>query len=217
MVCVELHAAWPLTDAASIDLRDQLLAAYADPARGYHDLRHLAEVLTRLDELDGAGATFDRDPVLLAAWFHDGIYDGERDAEERSAAWVERALPGLVPDDVVTEVARLVRLTETHRPETDDAGGCALSDADLAILASDRARYDEYVATVRVDYLHVPDDLFVTGRTAVLEDLLAKPRLFHTAYAREHWEQPARANVSAELVRLAAAQPGGDQPGDQLS
>lgn len=214
---MDLPAAWPLTDDASLTLRDELLAAYADPTRGYHDVRHLGEVLTRLDELDRAGASFDRDPVLLAAWFHDGVYDGERDAEERSAAWVERALPGLVADEVVTEVARLVRLTETHRPEPDDLGGCALSDADLAILASDRARYDEYVATVRVEYRHVPDDLFVTGRTAVLEDLLAKPRLFNTPYAREHWEEPARANVSAELARLAATQPGGDEPGDQLA
>lgn len=210
---VDLPSAWPLADAT--DLRDELLTAYADPARGYHDVRHLAEVLTRLDELDGVGATFDRVPVLLAAWFHDSVYDGERDAEERSAVWAERALPGLVADDVVTEVARLVRLTETHRPESDDPDGCALSDADLAILAADRERYEEYAATVRVEHRHVPDDLFLAGRTAVLEDLLAKPHLFHTAYARERWEEPARANVSAELARLAPTEPGSDEAGDQ--
>lgn len=215
MARVDLPTAWPLTDATP--LRDELLTAYADPARGYHDVRHLAEVLARLDELDGAGVTFDRTSVRLAAWFHDGVYDGERDAEERSAAWAEHALPGLVPDDVVTEVARLVRLTETHRPESDDAGGCALSDADLAILASDPERYQEYAAAVRVDYDHVPDDLFLTGRRAVLEDLLGRRDLFHTAYAREHWDEVSRANVSAELSRLAAAQPRGDQPGDQLA
>ena len=31
-------------------VRDALLAAYGDGARGYHDLRHLTEVLDRLDE-----------------------------------------------------------------------------------------------------------------------------------------------------------------------
>ena len=215
---MDLPTAWPLTDDdTSTGLRDELLTAYADPARGYHDVRHLAEVLARLDELDAAGVAFDRTTVQLAAWFHDGVYDGERDAEERSAVWAERALPGLVVDAVVTEVARLVRLTETHRPEPDDVGGCALSDADLAILAAGEARYAEYASTVRVEYRHVPDDLFVTGRTAVLEDLLAKPHLFHTAYARERWEEPARANVSAELARLAPAQADGNQPGDQLA
>ena len=36
----------------------------------------------------------------------------------------------------------------------------------------------------------------------VLEDLLAKPRLFHTAYAFEQWEVAARDNVRDELSRL---------------
>ena len=84
---------WPLS--AGDDVRDDLLRAYADPARGYHDTRHLTEVLTRLAEIADHGTTYDRTPVLLAAWFHDAVYDGERDAEERSATWAEHALPAL--------------------------------------------------------------------------------------------------------------------------
>jgi len=102
---------WPL-DAAH-DVRDALMAAYAEPTRGYHDTRHLGEVLDRLDELDAAGSSFERLPVLLAAWFHDGVYDGRPGAEERSARWAESALSLAGLDDlVVAEVARLVRLTE---------------------------------------------------------------------------------------------------------
>ncbi|WP_347895836.1 HD domain-containing protein [Nocardioides secundeburneus] len=189
--------AWPLTDGAAV--RDELLAAYADPSRGYHDSVHLAEVVGRVDELADAGVAFDRLPVLLAAWFHDAVYDGERDAEERSAAWAEEALPALVGDDVVAEVARLVRLTETHRPADDDANGCVLSDADLGILAAPAERYAAYVAAVRAEYDHLDDATFAAGRRAVLDDLLAKPRLFHTPYAVEQWEAAARANVAAEL------------------
>lgn len=203
---------WPLADhpdPAADTLRTELEAAYGSPARDYHDLRHLAEVLAHLDELahldgpDGRTAPVDEVAVRLAAWFHDGVYDGERDAEERSAAWAEHALPGLVDDDVVAEVARLVRMTETHLPDEDDAAGCALSDADLAILAAGPERYDEYVAAVRREYAHVGDDDFALGRSAVLEDLLAKRRLFHTARAAAQWETRARANVAAELERLA--------------
>jgi predicted metal-dependent HD superfamily phosphohydrolase len=196
---VRLTDRWPLAGAEAV--RDELLAAYADPARGYHDTRHLAEVLGRLDELAGAGTPFDRLEVELAGWFHDGVYDGRPDAEERSAAWAESALTGLDPA-LATEVARLVRLTETHRPADDDPNGCALSDADLAILAAPPRRYGEYVADVRREYADVPDDDFRTGRTAILADLLAKPHLFHTAHAREHWEPVARSNVESELARL---------------
>lgn len=191
---------WPLPE--SPELRDELAAAYADPSRGYHDTQHLTEVLDRLDELAQAGTDYEVTAVLLAAWFHDAVYDGERDAEERSAAWAEHALASLVPAPVVTEVARLVRLTETHQPDDADLNGCALSDADLAILAAPAGRYDEYVAAVRREYAHLPDEVFGKGRAAVLGALGDKPHLFHTAYAREHWEAPARANLERELAVL---------------
>jgi len=188
---------WPLTSGS--DVRDALLAAYADPTRGYHDTRHLTEVLARLDTLQSHGVAFEDLPVRLAAWFHDGVYDGERDAEERSALWARDALRHLADDVVVAETERLVRLTETHRPEDDDRNGCALSDADLGILAAAPERYAEYVTSVRREYAHLPDDVFALGRAGVLRDLLATPRLFHTGYALDQWEEAARANVEQEL------------------
>ena len=192
-----LASRWPLDDDLT-DVRDQLVTAYATD-RGYHDTRHLAEVLDRIDELASAGEEFGERAVRLAAWFHDAVYDGEAGAEERSAHWALSALAGRPEAD---EVARLVRLTEHHRPAADDANGSVLSDSDLAILAAAPQRYAEYVADVRREYAHVPDDLFAAGRSAVLRDLLAKPTLFHTAHAREHWEPAARANVEAELAQV---------------
>jgi predicted metal-dependent HD superfamily phosphohydrolase len=102
----------------------------------------------------------------------------------------------------VAEVARLVRLTRDHRPDPDDLAGQVLSDADLAILAAGRKRYDEYVRDVRREYAHLDDETFRTGRAAVLRALLDKPTLFHTRYARESWEAAARANVERELAEL---------------
>lgn len=191
---------WPLVDAPG--LREELLAAYAHPSRGHHDVGHLREVLARLEELAAAGTPFDREAVLLAAWFHDAVYDGERDAEERSASWAEEALAGVADTATVAEVARLVRLTEHHRPDAEDANGCALSDADLAILAASRDRYERYVAAVRREYAHLSDDVFDAGRADVLQGLADKPRLFHTPYAVSAWEAPARANLARELAAL---------------
>ena len=197
---VDLLLAWPLPGARALGA--QLVASYAHPDRRYHDGRHLGEVLERVHELSAAGVEFDRMAVLLAAWFHDSVYDAQPDAEKRSAAWAAEALPTLVDQAVVDEVVRLVLLTEAHRPADDDLNGCVLSDADLAILAAAPERYAEYVASVREEYAHVPDDLFALGRAEVLRDLLAKPHLFHTAHARTSWETTARANVEAELAEL---------------
>ena len=188
---------WPLPTHHA--LRDELLVAW--DRSGYHDLRHLEEVLDRLDVLHDAGAEFDTTTATLAAWFHDAVYDEEPDPEERSAQWAESALPR----PLAAEVARLVRMTEHHRPSDDDPTGCALSDADLAILAAPPHRYREYVAGVRQEYAGVPEPDFRDGRRAVLEALLAKPRLFHTEQASALWEEAARANATAEVADLAQA------------
>jgi predicted metal-dependent HD superfamily phosphohydrolase len=190
-VPADLAGRWPLPD--HLALRDALLAAYGSPERGYHDLRHLAEVLDRLADLG-----CDDEVVLLAAWFHDAVYDGAPGDEERSAGWAEESLPALL----AAEVARLVRVTERHDPAPDDERGRLLCDADLAILASAPARYAQYAADVRAEYAHVPDGDFAAGRGAILADLLGRPALFATARARELWEDAARANVAAELGRL---------------
>lgn len=187
---------WPLTGHEH--LRDQLLAAYATD-RGYHDARHLAEVLARVQEL---GFGDDRE-VMLAAWFHDVVYDGSGEDEERSARLAETALAG-VRDVDVAEVARLVRMTASHEPEPNDRRGCALSDADLAILAADPARYAEYAAGVRTDFAEIPDDQFREGRLAILEDLVARRSLFLTPHARTRWEPRARRNLAREIAALRA-------------
>lgn len=191
---MELRERWPLRTMTAE--RDTLLVAWGRP--GYHDTRHLTEVLDRIDELDAAGVAFDRVPVLLAAWWHDAVHEGRDDDEELSARWAERDLP----DPPAAEVARLVRMTRLHLPFPDDNNGCVLSDADLAILAAPAERYAAYVADVRREYAHVADADFRAGRAAVLRDLLDKPTLFHTAPAIASWEARARDNVGAELAEL---------------
>lgn len=187
---------WPLTTLTLV--RDSLLSAYSEPARHYHDRRHLSEVLDRLDELADGGEQFARLEVTLAAWFHDAVYDGRPEPEERSAQLARSALVEVAPG-VADEVARLVRVTESHRPEPGDRSAEALVDADLAILAAPAERYDEYVAGVRMEYGFLADADFDSGRRQVLLALRDKPSLFHTSYAIARWEAPARANLTREL------------------
>lgn len=199
---------WPLPDRT--DLRDELVDAWSSPERGYHDLEHLREVLGHLDLLTGRGEDVST-PLLLAAWFHDAVYDGGPGAEERSARWAETAIdePALA-----AEVARLVRVTEHHRPPTGDRAAELLCDADLAILAADPERHREYVDGVRREYAHVDDLTFARGRVAVLEGLLEVEHLFATSLGRGLWEARARANVERELVSLRRAASGNAAPPD---
>lgn len=187
---------WPLPDLHEV--RDALLAAYGSPERGYHDQVHLTEVLDRVVEL-AAHERFDPVAVGLAAWFHDAVHDAAPAEEQRSAQWARRALAGT---GLGPEVARLVLLTEQHSPAPDDTAGRVLCDADLAILAAPPARYAAYVAGVRREYAALDASTFAAGRLAVLLHLL-EGDLFSTAYARETWEDAARANVEREMATLS--------------
>ncbi len=185
-------------------LGQELVQRYSAVVRVYHNINHLNDVLSSVDLMSAEAD--DTRAVELAAWFHDAVYDVRRDDnEERSAQLAETTLPAYdFDDDVIAEVARLVRLTQTHDPEPTDANGRVLCDADLAILASDENRYAAYVQSVRTEYRHVDDSSFATGRADVLRQLLALPSLFRTTYGRAHWEADARANLTSELEELKA-------------
>jgi predicted metal-dependent HD superfamily phosphohydrolase len=176
-----------------------LLRRWSEPHRRYHDVTHLAAVLSTLDELAASAE------VRLAAWYHDAVYDPRAsDNEERSARLAGEELTRLgLGDDRAGEVARLVRVTAGHDPEDGDADGAVLCDADLAVLARPAPEYDRYAAAIREEYAHLPDEAFRAGRAAVLRHLLDLPALYRTPHLRERWEAPARANLRRELDGLS--------------
>ncbi len=188
--------------AAVSRVGDELLARWTEPHRHYHTVEHLQAVLAIVD--DNAPAAVDPMAVRLAAWFHDAVYDPTRvDNEEASALLAESVLPELrVSLPQVSEIARLVRLTATHDPMPGDRNAGLLMDADLAILAAPPETYRAYTVAVRREYAHLDDATFAGGRAGVLTNLLAIPRLFHTAALRDRWEDLARYNVTTELANI---------------
>lgn len=180
----------------------ELLSRYAEPHRGYHDTQHLSEVVAAVALL--AEHARDLSAVMLAAWWHDAVYEvGADDNEEASARLATATLGGWDAEpDRVLHVADLVRMTAAHDPGPHDADGMVLSDADLAVLASPPTRYATYVAGVRREFAGLSDHAWRAGRAAVLEGLLAPTRIYRTSSAHERWEAAARANVEAELRSL---------------
>ncbi len=184
-----------------------VLARYEEPHRRYHDRRHLGEVLAALRTLRPREDP--PVPVVCAAYWHDAVYEGAPDDEQRSAELAVHTLSGLDrPPAEVDEVVRLVLLTITHDPASGDVPGGLLCDADLAVLAAPQARYLAYARAVRQEYASVADDAFAQGRSAVLRALLSRPQLFTTPEAQLRWEERARENLRDELSRLGGAPDG---------
>lgn len=185
-----------------------LLDAWAQPHRRYHSVAHLRDILSTVEEL--ADFAEDADAVRLAAWYHDSVYNGLPDDEERSAQRAEQDLSRLgVVAQLVDEVVRLVRMTVTHDPAPGDRNGEVLSDADLAALALPRESYRRNSDAIRAEYAHIPDEAFRKGRTQVLVGLLEGQGVFRTPSGRQRWEPTAQRNLRAELAALQAAKGGG--------
>lgn len=199
----DLMARWNATLPDQEPLGESLIRRYAEPHRRYHTVDHLQQMLITIDELAD-----DQDLYLvrLAAWFHDAIYDipfRELTNEEASARLSVRELgrAGLEQEDL-TQVARLVRLTATHRPGSRDPEGELLCDADLAILAAPPEQYAAYSEAIRAEYAQLSEREFAAGRLDVLEPML-EGELFRTSRGRA-MTGAAQANLAAECQSLQA-------------
>lgn len=183
------------------DTLDALLERWSEPHRAYHSVTHLDAALTNLDEFEVDDT--DRDIVEWALWFHDAIYDATAtDNEERSARLAEQQIDDHLPEDMVAEVARLVRLTAGHLVAPGDRLGGIMIDVDLSILGAPADAYDKYTQGVRREYSHRSDDDFRDGRSTFLAGMLDREQIFNTQRGVELWEIRTRTNLVRELAVL---------------
>ncbi|WP_255491752.1 MULTISPECIES: hypothetical protein [unclassified Actinotalea] len=188
---------------------EALLDRWSEPDRHFHNVRHLTDVLARVDEL--AEETHEPDLVRLAAWYHGAVFDSAERAsyarrggedETASAVLARSELTDLgLPEVSVARVVQLVTALRRHTVDPDDFDCAVLCDADLAMLAAEPQRYKAYLADIRAEYAHLPLEEFVRARIAILRKLELRRTLFVSPLGAA-WEEAARQNVAAELHRL---------------
>ncbi|MGO1736537.1 MAG: DUF4031 domain-containing protein [Leucobacter sp.] len=182
----------------------ELIERWNEAHRTYHDERHLEDVLLSLDQLATRGERV-ASSTLLAAWFHDAVYQGVTgEDEEASAQIAARTLAELgLPDALVLEVRDLIVATTPTFVHTSVSEPLAhLLDADLSIFASSDARYEKYALAVRSEYAHVPEPLFREGRAGILRGYIDQPTIYRTEAALTLWERRARENLAREIAAL---------------
>jgi len=201
---VRLLGRYGVAPAETYPVFDRLVAAHMEPHRFYHTVEHLNEMFKVAGKL--ADTATDPAAVQLAIWFHDAVYHPRAtDNEERSAALAVKLLCLLgIPESTVDHVAAMIRATAHPVVGEVDADTAVLLDADLAILSAEERRYARYAADVRREYAWVDDAAYRAGRTKVLEGFLARPRIYRTERMHAAAEEAARANLRAEITRLAS-------------
>ena len=193
------------------DMGTNLIMLWSTPDRAFHNLRHLIDLLTRVDEL--REETRNPDLVRLAAWYHGAIFSvsadqamhrngGEDEAASAALAYEELVAAG-VSEKNANRVAELIMNLRRHDLPTSDIDAAALSDADLGCLAIEPQRYREYSRLIYSEYAHLPLLSYLRTRTTIVRKLLARDRLFASPLG-QRWELPARENLEAELRRLSS-------------
>lgn len=186
-----------------------LLDRWHETGRIYHNVRHLADVLSRVDEL--AEETHQPDLVRLAAWYHGAIFSAASSVayatqggedEVASAALARTELVELgVPEKAADRVKALVTALARHKPLPHDDDCAVLCDADMGILATEPQRYKAYLIDIRQEYAHIPVRDYLEARQRILAKLLDRKALYTSPLATG-WEDAARQNLAAEAARL---------------
>ena len=216
-----LMRAWDSLLPGHTALGEDLLERYEQPHRKYHTSVHLSEMLTALKTLYKRHHTATPRAVLLAAWFHDAVYEANPGDDEAASADLARttltplASTGSLTNREVTAIAHLIELTASHQladgieeytsGALTRADAAFFLDADLAILAADSPRYTRYVAGVRAEYAHYAPDAFTRGRAAILQGFLNRTAIYASDTAHLLWDAPARLNLRTELEGYRAA------------
>ncbi|MEL6580507.1 MAG: hypothetical protein AAFQ14_12200 [Cyanobacteria bacterium J06621_12] len=181
-----------------------LVKAYSNPGRLYHNLDHIQHTLTTLTEAQELITNF---PALqLCAWFHDYVYVPQAlDNEVQSAVYAERTLAKLKIDfDTIRLVQQIILSTRKHEPLLEATDNLVFLDVDLAILGSPVEKYQAYSQAIRKEYQSVSDRDYQEGRRQILSQFLARNKIYYTDYFYQRLESSARENLQAEINHLEA-------------
>jgi len=194
---------------------------YRESQRYYHRLKHIGHVISTLETLCAPARP--RVEQLLAAFFHDAVYDPKgHDNEARSAALASQFLRAVGLYRKYGEAVEcLIMATAGHNidqamEKTVAFAGASVKlkrlhvaqflDSDLAILAANRGAYKTYCRAIAREYGHLPAEQFAQGRSGFLRAFLAQGAekcLYHSPRGHKLFEARARLNLEYELATLS--------------
>ena len=178
----------------SPNLKQQLLTAWDQPQRHYHNQQHLAECLNHFEAAQTLAQHSGE--VDIALWFHDAIYELKaKDNEQRSADWAAQALADCGVSEAVCQRVHALIMATCHAAVPEDADAQLLVDIDLAILGAAPERFAEYDRQVRAEYAWVPGLIYGFKRKQVLQGFLQREHIYSTPHFAQKLEQQAKENL----------------------
>jgi len=147
-----------------------ILNMWNESHRHYHNQTHLVDLIDKINSIKFE-STKDYEKLILAALFHDIIYDPmKNDNEEKSAKFfldhcVEK-------NGDILDIEEIILETKTHIPSTKLSR--VFSDLDMSIVESDFPKLLEWEEGIWEEYKGVGKEKYKVGRLNFLNSLLDK-------------------------------------------
>ena len=188
-----------LADGSQV-VYQQLLNAYNEPHRVYHNLEHIESCLTMFDRI--SDFLDNPDAVELAIWFHDAVYKvGDRENEQLSANLFMTLTDGLFTHECRDRVYQHIMATRHDCSVITNTDTKLMVDIDLSSFGLPWTDFLNDSKKVRAEMNHLSDAEYYQKQTSFQLSLLAQPSFFKSDYFCEHHEAQARSNL-AQLFEL---------------
>lgn len=188
-------------DTYNQSLWEDLIKAYSDKGRYYHNLKHIDIMLnlakSYTHQINNINA------LNLAIFYHDIIYDVKRqDNELKSWEFAEQHLkPLALTSEDLECIQSCIIATKGHQSHSNSDVNFIL-DFDLYTLGQSWTYYEEYTKQIRQEYAIYPDALYLNGRIQVLKHFLNTGDIYKTPEFKTLYEQQAQSNIKHELKLL---------------
>lgn len=148
-----------------------LLAMWNESHRHYHNLNHLNDLINQINENKSKFSEKDYEKLMLAALFHDCVYDPTSNVnEEKSAEFFESCAVDKKNKDI-EEVKQIILDTKSHQPTTQLSE--SFSKFDMSIVERDFNQLLDWETGIREEYKSFGEE-YKPGRLRFLESLLDK-------------------------------------------
>lgn len=150
-----------------------LLSMWNESHRHYHNLNHLNDLISQINENTHTFTDKEYDMLILTSLFHDCVYDPMRDDnEEKSAEFFENCCVDKSNPDIL-KIKQMIIDTKSHRPSSSRLSNIFIS-FDMNIVERKYEDLLEWENLISQEYSVYDKKDYKEGRIKFLESLLDK-------------------------------------------
>ena len=147
-----------------------LLSMWNESHRHYHNLNHLNDLIDQINENKSKYSDKGYEKLMLAAIFHDCIYDPmSATNEEDSANFLMECVVDKSNSDVL-EVKQMILDTKTHKSTTNLSE--SFNRYDMSVVERDFDQLLEWEKGISEEYSGYSKDVYKSGRVKFLESVM---------------------------------------------